>query len=36
MDLQQSLNTIGQLLVQALYAVVIQFVGWVIAKIIAP
>src|SRR5512139_3475505 len=35
MDLSQSLNTIGQLLVQVLYALVVLFVGWVIAKIIA-
>jgi Conserved TM helix len=35
MDLQQSLNNIGQLLVQVLYAVVVLFVGWVIAKVVA-
>jgi hypothetical protein len=35
MDLSQTLNNLGQLLVQALYAVVILFVGWVIAKIVA-
>ncbi|NTU64662.1 MAG: hypothetical protein HGB05_14985, partial [Chloroflexi bacterium] len=35
MDLQQSLGTIGQLLVQVLYAVVVLFVGWLIAKIVA-
>ena len=35
MDLSQSLNNIGQLLVQVLYAVVVLFVGWVIAKIVA-
>jgi hypothetical protein len=35
MDLSQSLNNIGQLLVQVLYAVVVLFVGWIIAKVIA-
>jgi hypothetical protein len=35
MDFQQSLGTIGQLLVQVLYAVVVLFVGWIIAKIVA-
>ncbi len=35
MDLSQSLNNIGQLLVQVLYAAVVLFVGWVIAKIVA-
>ncbi len=35
MDLSQSLNNIGQLLVQVLYAIVILFVGWVVAKILA-
>lgn len=35
MDLSQALNNIGQLLVQVLYAVVVLFVGWVIAKIVA-
>src|SRR5512143_61972 len=35
MDLSQTLNTVGQLLVQVLYALVILFVGWVIAKIVA-
>jgi hypothetical protein len=35
MDLSQTLNTVGQLLVQVLYAAVILFVGWVIAKIVA-
>jgi hypothetical protein len=35
MDLQQTLNNIGQLLVQVLYAAVVLFVGWVIAKIAA-
>src|SRR5512135_3033084 len=35
MDLSSSLNNIGQLLVQVLYALVILFVGWIIAKIIA-
>src|SRR5512139_157398 len=35
MDLSQSLNNIGQLLVQVLYALVVLFVGWIIAKIIA-
>jgi len=35
MDLQSSLNNIGQLLVQVLYAVVVLFVGWVIAKVAA-
>jgi hypothetical protein len=35
MDLQQTFNNIGQLLVQVLYAAVILFVGWVIAKIVA-
>ncbi|HTP09916.1 MAG TPA: mechanosensitive ion channel [Anaerolineae bacterium] len=35
MDLQQTLNNIGQLLVQVLYAVVVLFVGWVIAKVVA-
>ena len=35
MDLSQSLNTIGQLLVQVLYALVVLFIGWVIAKIVA-
>src|SRR5512137_2518040 len=35
MDLSQTLNTVGQLLVKVLYALVILFVGWVIAKIIA-
>jgi hypothetical protein len=32
---QQTLNNIGQLLVQVFYAVVVLFVGWVIAKIVA-
>jgi hypothetical protein len=31
----QTLNNIGQLLVQVLYAVVVLFVGWIIAKIVA-
>ncbi len=35
MDLSSSLNSIGQLLVQVLYALVILFVGWIIAKIVA-
>src|SRR5512137_80376 len=35
MDFQKSLGTIGQLLVQVLYAVVVLFVGWIIAKIVA-
>src|SRR5512139_3287661 len=35
MDLSQSLNNIGQLLVQVLYALVVLFVGWIIAKIVA-
>src|SRR5512143_3222772 len=35
MDLSQTLNTVGELLVKVLYAVVILFVGWVIAKIVA-
>jgi hypothetical protein len=35
MDLSQTLNNIGQLLVQVLYAVVVLFVGWVVAKIVA-
>ncbi len=35
MDLSQALNNVGQLLVQVLYALVILFVGWVIAKIVA-
>ncbi len=35
MDLSQTLNNIGQLLVQVLYALVVLFVGWVIAKVIA-
>jgi hypothetical protein len=35
MDLSQTLSNIGQLLVQVLYAVVVLFVGWVIAKIVA-
>jgi hypothetical protein len=35
MDFQQSLGTIGQLLVQVLWAVVVLFVGWIIAKIAA-
>jgi hypothetical protein len=33
--MDQTLNTIGQLLVQVLAAVVVLFVGWVIAKIVA-
>jgi hypothetical protein len=35
MDLQQTLNNIGQLLVQVLYAGIVLFVGWVIAKLVA-
>jgi hypothetical protein len=35
MDFQQTLSNIGQLLVQVLYAVVVLFVGWVIAKVVA-
>ena len=35
MDFQQAFNNIGQLLVQVLYAVVVLFVGWVIAKVVA-
>ena len=35
MDLSQTLNNIGQLLVQVLYALVVLFVGWVIAKVVA-
>src|SRR5512136_1743929 len=35
MDLSQTLNTVGELLVKVLYALVILFVGWVIAKVIA-
>ncbi len=35
MDLSQTLNNIGQLLVQVLYAVVVLFVGWIIARIVA-
>ena len=35
MDLSQTLSNIGQLLVQVLYAVVVLFVGWVIAKVVA-
>ena len=35
MDLSQTLSNIGQLLVQVLYAAVVLFVGWVIAKIVA-
>jgi len=35
MDLSQTLNNIGQLLVQVLAAVVVLFVGWVVAKIVA-
>jgi hypothetical protein len=35
MDFQQTLNNIGQLLVQVLYAVVVLFVGWVIARVAA-
>ena len=35
MDLSQTFNNIGQLLVQVLYAVVVLFVGWIIAKIAA-
>ena len=35
MDLSQTLNNVGQLLVQVLYALVILFVGWVIAKVVA-
>src|SRR5512143_1312554 len=35
MDLSQTLNTVGQLLVQVLYAAVILFIGWIVAKIIA-
>jgi hypothetical protein len=33
--MDQTLNNIGQLLVQVLYAVVVLFVGWIIAKIVA-
>jgi hypothetical protein len=33
--MEQTLNTIGQLLVQALTAVVVLFVGWIVAKIVA-
>jgi Conserved TM helix len=32
---QQTLNNIGQLLVNMLYAVIVLFVGWVIAKVVA-
>ena len=35
MDLSQTLNTIAQLLVKVLYAAVILFVGWIIAKVVA-
>lgn len=35
MDLSQTFNTIGQLLVKVLYAAVILFIGWIVAKIIA-
>lgn len=35
MDLSQTFSNIGQLLVQVLYAAVVLFVGWVIAKIVA-
>ena len=35
MDLSQTFNTVGELLVKVLYAVVILFVGWVIAKVLA-
>ena len=35
MDLSQTFNNIGQLLVQVLYAAVILFVGWIIAKVVA-
>ena len=31
----QTLNNIGQLLVQVLWAVVVLFVGWIIAKVVA-
>src|SRR5512136_839139 len=35
MDLSQTLNTVGELLVKVLYALVVLFVGWVIAKVVA-
>jgi hypothetical protein len=35
MDLSQTLNNIGQLLVNVLFALVILFVGWIIARIVA-
>ena len=35
MDFSQTLNNIGQLLVQILFAVVVLFIGWIIAKLVA-
>ncbi len=35
MDLSQTFSNIGQLLVQILYAVIVLFVGWVVAKIVS-
>ena len=35
MDLSQTLNNIGQLLVNVVWALVILFVGWIVAKIVA-
>jgi len=35
MDLSQTFNNIGQLLVQVLWAAVVLFVGWIIAKVVA-
>jgi hypothetical protein len=35
MDLSQILNNIGQLLVNVVYALIVLFVGWIVAKIVA-